>query len=260
MAYEQAILDVSYLADEDLSSDQYRWVVLDATSKKVRRPNSAYERPEGILQDYNTAGHNVRVRVAGYSKLRAGGALAMNALVGVEYVSASDAGKGLALPLDAHCAYGEVVEPCDAEDEIATVKIFVGGMPRRKAVSVPLPNGTANTTVNTGVMAIARPIKVTRISVCAFTIPVDADGTLTLELLNYDSSANAADTLMSAAFNLETLTTAKESQDLTLTATAADLLLDAGDYIYAAMVNNSAAIDTAMAGAVVTIEYEERDF
>ena len=260
MTWEQPILDVSYLADEDLSSDQYRWVVLDATSKKVRRPNSAYERPEGVLQDAPTAGHNARVRVAGYSKLRAGGALAMNSLVGLEYVSASDAGKGLLLPADAHAAYAEVVEPVDAEDELATVKIFQGGTNRRKQVSVPLPNGTANTTVNTGIMAIARPIKVTRISVCAFTIPVDADGTLTLEMLNYDSSANAADTQMAAAFNLETLTTAKESQDMALTATAADLLLDAGDYLYAALVSNSAAIDTAMAGCVVTVEYEERDF
>lgn len=260
MAWEQPILDVSYEAAEDLSGNQYRFVVLDSTTKKIRRPDSAYERPEGILQNLPASGEKGQVRVAGYSKLWAGGALAMNNLVGVEYVSAADAGKGLALPADAHAAYACVVEPCDAEDELATVKLMPGGAVRRKVVSVPLPNGTANTTVNTGILAVARPIKVTRISVCAFTIPVDADGTLTLEVLNYDSSANAADTQMAAAFNLETLTTAKESQDLTLTATAADLLLDAGDYLYAALVSNSAAIDTAMAGAVVSIEYEERDF
>jgi hypothetical protein len=260
MAWEQPILDVGYEAAEDLSGNQYRFVVLDVATKKIRRPDSAYERPEGILQNNPSAGQRGQVRVAGYSKLWAGGPLAMNDLVGVEFVDATDAGKGIALPAAAHVAYATVVEPCAAEDQLATVKLFPGGTNRRKVVSVSLPNGTPNTTVNTGVLAVARPMKVTRISVCAFTIPVDADGTLTLQVFNYDSSADATRSLMSAAFNLETLTAAKKSQDMTLTATSADLLLDPGDYIYAAIVSNSAAIDTPMAGAVVSIEYEERDF
>ena len=51
MATENKVIDLSFEADEDLSSDQYRIVVLDATSKKVRRPNAATDIPLGVLQN-----------------------------------------------------------------------------------------------------------------------------------------------------------------------------------------------------------------
>ena len=51
MATENKVLDVSFEADEDLSNDQYRIVVLDATSGKVRRPNAITDIPLGILQN-----------------------------------------------------------------------------------------------------------------------------------------------------------------------------------------------------------------
>lgn len=136
------------------------------------------------------------------------------------------------------------------------IKGALGSPRERKKVSVPLPALTANTTVYQGLLVIQEKVRVMAISIAAQTKPADADGTCTLAITNYDISAAAGDNLLSAAtVDLEALTNLTAS-DLTLTATVADLILDDGDYVYASLVNNSAAIDTNMAGGVVTIEYE----
>ncbi len=128
---------------------------------------------------------------------------------------------------------------------------------RKQTVAIPLSALTANTSVYVGCLAAGRAIKVTRISIAVYTKPADADGDCTLKVENYDASASAADNLLSAAtFDLEGITTAKVAQDLTLTSTTADLILAAADYIYATLINNSAAIDTNMAGGVLVIEFE----
>ncbi len=41
MAWELIKTKISKPADEDLTNDQFRFVVLDATSLKFRRPNAA---------------------------------------------------------------------------------------------------------------------------------------------------------------------------------------------------------------------------
>jgi len=129
--------------------------------------------------------------------------------------------------------------------------------PEKVIMSFPISLVANVTTVNGGV-AVGRAMRIKRISLCVFAVPVDADGVCTLAVHNYDASANADDNLLSAAtFNLETgITVVKEAQDLTLTAVTADLVLAAGDYIHAELVNDSAAIDTAMQGGVLTVEAE----
>jgi hypothetical protein len=99
MATENKVLDISLPADEDLSNDQFRIVVLDATSGKVRRPNAATDIPLGVLQNAPSAvgmAAVVRPLGGGISKVQLGATLAIGAILQMEYVSATDAGKGIA--------------------------------------------------------------------------------------------------------------------------------------------------------------------
>lgn len=93
MSTENGILDVSFEAGEDLSSDQYRIVIL--SSGKVYRPNASTDHPLGILQNAPASGEAARVRVIGVSKCRFGETVAENEWVKLEYVSATDAGNGM---------------------------------------------------------------------------------------------------------------------------------------------------------------------
>lgn len=94
MAYENGILDLSFEAAEDLSNDQYRIVVL--ASGKVRRPDSATtDQPLGVLQNAPESGMPASVRVIGVSKIVFGETVAENEWIKHEYVSATDAGKGM---------------------------------------------------------------------------------------------------------------------------------------------------------------------
>lgn len=114
-------------------------------------------------------------------------------------------------------------------------------------VSVPL-SSTANATVVTGVFAVQRAMTVTKASICYVAKPASAGGAVTLALTNYDASAAAEDNLLSTAtVDLEGLTNFTVS-DLTLTATAADLVLSGGDYIYASIVSDNADMTGASGG------------
>jgi hypothetical protein len=99
MAWENGLLDLPFEADEDLSNDQYRIVVLDATSGRVRRPNAATDIPLGVLQNApDAAGSPASVRMigcGGVTKVELGATLAVSTIVGMEYNSADDAGKAI---------------------------------------------------------------------------------------------------------------------------------------------------------------------
>lgn len=122
MATENKILDLSFEAAEDLSNNQYRFVVL--ASGKVRRPNAQDEIPFGILQNAPASGEAAAVRRMGISKLEAGAALTENTFVRLEYNDADDAGKGVPLVTNEGYAAGLVIEGADAEGELASVDIL----------------------------------------------------------------------------------------------------------------------------------------
>lgn len=132
MATENMILDKSYEAAEDLSNDQYRFVVLDAG--KVRRPDHATtDIALGILQNAPAAGEAASVRLIGISKVQFGETVAANEWVKFEYVSATDAGKGL----DADGALDVAVGIClvgGDEDELGEV-LLSGAKHQVNAVS-----------------------------------------------------------------------------------------------------------------------------
>jgi hypothetical protein len=121
MATEQRILDVSYPAAEDLNADQFKFVVLDAG--KVRRPNSGTERALGVLQNKPEANQAAQVRTNGITKLVAGGAITENAQVKAEYVSAADAGKGVATTTSGDKVRGLCVAAASAEDALCSVRL-----------------------------------------------------------------------------------------------------------------------------------------
>ena len=121
MAYEVPIMDVSFEAGEDLSNDQYRFVVL--SGGKVYRPNASTDKAIGILQNNPESGEAASVRMLGISKLVAGETIAENEYVKLEYVSATDAGKGLDADVALDLAGAYCREGGD-EDDLITVAVL----------------------------------------------------------------------------------------------------------------------------------------
>jgi len=128
MTTENRILDLSYEAAEDLSSDQYRFVVLNS-SGKVRRPDSADEIAVGVLQNAPESGQAAQVRVDGISKLRVNAAVSIGDILSPEYVSAADAGKGQDAGTNWKAARAIVVEAAGAEDDLAGARL-IGPFPQ----------------------------------------------------------------------------------------------------------------------------------
>jgi len=118
MSVENRILDLSYPAAEDLSSDQYRIVVL--ASGSVRRPDAGNDIPLGVLQNAPLAGEAAVVRLIGTSKIQLGETVAENEWIKLEYVDAADAGKGLDADLALDLAIGRCLVGGD-EDGLGEV-------------------------------------------------------------------------------------------------------------------------------------------
>jgi hypothetical protein len=122
MATENKVIDLSFEAGEDLSNDQFRIVVLDATTAKVRRPDAATDIPLGVLQNAPASGEAAAVRpigCGGVSKVQLGATLAIGAIIAMEYVDAADAGKAKAAATTQYPA-GVLLEGGD-EDELGSV-------------------------------------------------------------------------------------------------------------------------------------------
>lgn len=100
MATENRVLDVSFEAGEDLSNDQYRIVVLDAITGKIRRPDAITDIPLGVLQNAPGSGEAAVVRpigCGGISRVQLAATLEIGAIAAMEYVSPADAGKAQAI-------------------------------------------------------------------------------------------------------------------------------------------------------------------
>ncbi len=144
MATDNRILDLTWPAAEDLSGDQFKFVVLDS-SGRVRRPDSASEVAIGILQNAPEAGKAAVVRVIGVSKFEANAALGIGAFIGPEYVSATDAGKGRDNAAALAYARAVVVEATGAEDDLGSC-LLLGMCP---AITDGVQQVTTVTTKNT---------------------------------------------------------------------------------------------------------------
>jgi hypothetical protein len=90
----------------------------------VRRPDSAAENAIGILQNAPAIGEAAAVRLIGQSKLQMNAAVGIGTFVGLEYVSATDAGKGADMTGDLAKAKAIVLEASGAEDDLASVLLI----------------------------------------------------------------------------------------------------------------------------------------
>jgi hypothetical protein len=126
MSFDNKILDLSFPAQEDLTLEKYKFVVL--TSTGVRRPDNETEGLIGILQNAPDINEAAVVRVIGVSKLQMNDAVAINAFVKAEYVSASDSGKGKTAAAALAYSRALVLEASGAEDDLASV-LLIGQVP-----------------------------------------------------------------------------------------------------------------------------------
>jgi len=156
MAFEQTWHTIPDLvAAEDLSGDQYSFVVVDYSAKTCRRPNDAIELADGILQNAPTAGKPATVVIDGYSKIKANAAIAVGVVVKAEYVGAADAGKADDSASTPASARAIMVLATAAENDIGTCLLFPKVTPHVIAVRHTWAGGAATTdsVVVTGVLA-----------------------------------------------------------------------------------------------------------
>jgi len=127
MAVHYSGLDISFLAAEDLSSYQYRFVH-QASDTTVDLLDSGTEYPIGILQNAPTLGQEAIVRVEGTSKLVVNGAMPIGTRVKAEYVGAADNGKGDVADTEYDNMRAMVIKAAGAEDDVAGVMLVVNTM------------------------------------------------------------------------------------------------------------------------------------
>jgi hypothetical protein len=123
MATDAGILLLSGEAAEDLSDDQYRIMIKDATTGKIRRPDHATnDAPNmaGVLQNAPRSGEAASLMLIGKSKIQLGGTVARGKWIKYEYQSATDAGKGIDASGALDVAIGWLWEGGD-EDELGEI-------------------------------------------------------------------------------------------------------------------------------------------
>jgi len=155
MAGENKLLVISAPAIEDLSNDQYRFVVLASTG--VRRPDTEAEVAFGILQNAPVEGEPAAVMVYGISKLQANDALGVGDFVMQEYVSAADAGKGKTSIGAPAYTRAVVVEAAAAEDDLCSV-LLTGTFPAINDAVAHVTTVTTDTTAGANTWSAAELI------------------------------------------------------------------------------------------------------
>lgn len=206
MATENKLLDLSYEAAEDLSSNQYHFVVLNSDGK-LRRLDSAAEIAYGILQNAPESGEAASVRVDGISKLTVNAALTIGKFVKPEFVGVDDAGKGEDAGTDWRVARAFVVEAADAEDDLAGVRL-VGPYPQGVGTLVSQMTVTAKigAVVLTAAEVLGGFIDGTPVGAAAYTLPT---ATLMLAALSQAGIGNAIEfTVKNSAGGAHTITVA----------------------------------------------------
>ena len=129
--------------------------------------------------------------------------------------------------------------------------------------NVPLATVTANVTNTYGIGGIsdkdiaapnsAHTAFVDEVHVGFVTVPADADGTTVLSIFKYDASADEAVTLVTD-FDLEGLTDGMTGVvAIDAAATDQQRMVDFGDFLYATIVNDSAAFTTDPVGGALTV-------
>lgn len=209
MATEIKILDISGPAAEDLSADQYCFVVMTSAGT-IRRPDTEAEVATGILQNAPASGEAAAVRVSGISKLQANDALGIGAFVMQEYVSATDAGKGKTSAGAPAYTRAVVVEASDAEDDLCSV-LLTGPFP---AINDAVASVTTVTTKTT-----AADVTFTAAEVIGGLILRDPAGGARADLVPTAANivAGIAGAIVGSSFEFTIRNTADFSETITVT-------------------------------------------
>lgn len=255
MSTENKLQAIGYEIAEDMTLNQYRFVVLTST-KTVRLPDAIGERAEGVLQDApEIAGQGGTVMVHGYSKVEAGEALAVGDLVGPEYVSASDAGKAVKTGLNGNIR-GRVTEAAAAEGDLATIFLInpVGGSESMIGYS---PANAGDTDV---IFPLFRARRKIRILTCYYMPQADVTGAdtnfLTPTVINAGTDGNGTDVISSLALTSGVDVDAMEAQVLTNSVTPADLIVEAGEVVsYLSNMTGSSVFDDPQRQVQVDYQY-----
>jgi hypothetical protein len=209
MSTENPVLIISAVAAEDLSNDQYRWVVLASTG--FRRPDSEAEVVLGILQNAPVAGAAASVMVSGISKLQMNDALGIGTFIKAEYVSAADAGKGKTAAADLAYARAIVMEASGAEDDLASV-LLIGPLPAITQVAWQRATVTTKTTAGAVTFSIAELL--------GGLILRDPNGAARADVVPApaDIVAGIAGCVVGSAFEFTIRNTADAAETITMTA------------------------------------------
>lgn len=127
-----------------------------------------------------------------------------------------------------------------------------------RMVCMPLPAFGANATTHGPIipMASGRPVSVAKVALSCETVPSDADGACTCMLVARNPTTDTERDLLASAIDCESIVTMETAQG-TLTSTAADLVIEADETVYAELVNDSAVIDANWTNAVLTLWLED---
>lgn len=118
MAVESTIgIDISRLADVDLSGSQYRVVVYSATGCAL--PSGVTNVPLGILQNAPTAGQVARIRIYGGSKVAANAAFTAGDALSI----AATSGR-VDTAATTHYPVGRALTAATAQDELADMIVM----------------------------------------------------------------------------------------------------------------------------------------
>jgi len=123
MAVEYSGLDITLEAAEDLSGQQYRFVV-QASDSTVQLANAATDVPLGVLQNAPESGEAAVVRINGTSKLVMNAAVAVGARLKMEYVGTADNGKGDAADTEGDQERGICIFASGAEDDVGAILLI----------------------------------------------------------------------------------------------------------------------------------------
>jgi len=228
MSTELDLLTIGRAAAEDLSDDQYRFVVL-TSSDTFRRPDSTKEYAHGVLQNVVESGKECDVRVHGYTKIEAGEALAVGDYVAPEYVSASDAGKATKTG-DLRYARGFVVEAADAEGDLAGIFLFDKDL--SGSVQMYIPANAGDTDVKHPIFRAPHKMKVLAVYAIFQTALTGADTNfVTPTVINAGTAGSGTDVIASKAYTSGVDAAALVPEALTLSGTPANLVIAEGDVL-----------------------------
>lgn len=124
MAIQLPVLEMSFIAEDDFSNYQYRFVCLSTTEGYVKLADSTSEQVIGVLQNAPDEGETANVIMLGVTKVVASEALNPNDIVDCQYVSGADTGKAISYVTGGD-KLGIVIIAASAENKIASIFLTI---------------------------------------------------------------------------------------------------------------------------------------